>query len=55
MGNRMTNKIVKQKPLLDVNSRHFEGMIIPPEKSEEILNEIKTSIINMEHYKISSY
>ena len=55
MGNRMTNKIVKQKPLLDVNSRYFEGMIIPPEKSEEILNEIKTSIINMEHYKISSY
>ena len=47
LGNKIVNKIVKP-------SRYVEEIIIPPEKREEILRSIcKTSIIKMEHFKIS--
>ena len=37
------------KPIIDGNSRNVEEIFIAPEKREEI----KTSIIKMENYKIS--
>ena len=43
--NSYNDKIMKANPV--------EEIIIPPEKREEILNQIKTSIIRMEHFKIS--
>ena len=40
------NEIVKAKPVEEIN--------IPPEKREKTLNKLsKTSIIKMEHYKLS--
>ena len=41
IGNEIANKIVKAKPLSDENSRNTEEMVIPPEKREEILNELR--------------
>ena len=35
------DKIVKEKPVVDENSRNFEEITIPPEKREEILNELR--------------
>ena len=43
--NSYNNKIMKTNPV--------EEIIIPPEKREEMLKQIKTSIIKMEHFKIS--
>ena len=40
-----TDKIVKQEPA--------EEIIIPPEKKRRNIKQIKTSIIKMEHYKVS--
>ena len=39
--NKIANKIVKPKPAPAVNSRNVEEIIIPPEKWEEILNELR--------------
>ena len=50
LGNKIANKIVKQKPVTDENSRNVEEIIIPPEKREEILNELRKIL---EHCKIS--
>ena len=47
------NKIMETKPVTNNSSRNVEEITIPPEKREEILNKIKTSIIKIEHYKIS--
>ena len=41
IGNRIANRIVKIKPVPDVNSRSFEEIFIPPEKREYILNELR--------------
>ena len=49
LGNKITdvvtksndNLIVKQKPVIDENSRKVEEVIIPSEKREEILNKLK--------------
>ena len=46
-------KIMETKPVTNNSSRNVEEITIPPEKREEILNKIKTSIIKIEHYKIS--
>ena len=35
------NKIVKKKHVTDKNPRNFAEIIIPPEKREEILNELR--------------
>ena len=40
IGNKIPDKIVKQKAVLDENSRNIEEIIVPPEKREEILNEL---------------
>ena len=35
------DKIAKQKPVIDENSKNLEEIVIPPEKREEILNELR--------------
>ena len=32
---------MKTKPVIDENSRNVEEIIIPPEKREEVLNELR--------------
>ena len=39
--NKISDKIVKPKPVPDENSRNVEKLIIPPEKGEKILNELR--------------
>ena len=48
IGNKIADKIIKS----DKNPRNVEKAIIPPKKRKNI-KLIKTSIIKMEHYKIS--
>ena len=38
---KITGKIVKTKPVIDENPRNVEEIIIPPEKIEEVLNELR--------------
>ena len=38
IGNKFAEKNVKSKPVLDLNSRNVEEIVIPPEKRHEILN-----------------
>ena len=38
IGNKIADKTLKPKPVLDVNSRNVKEMIILPEQKEEILN-----------------
>ena len=40
-GNKIADKIVKLKPVLDANLRNVEEIVIPPEKTQEILNELR--------------
>ena len=44
IGNKIADEIVKPKPVLDENSRNIEEIIIPPEKREEILNELRQEL-----------
>ena len=41
IGNKVTVKIVKPKPVPDENSRNVEEMVIPPEKRQEISNVLR--------------
>ena len=41
VGNKIANKIVKQTPVPDKNSKNVEEIIIPPEQREEILDEVR--------------
>ena len=41
LGNKIADKIVKPKHVIDENPRNFEEIIISPEKREEILNELR--------------
>ena len=41
LGNKIADKIVIQKPVIDENPRNVEEINIPPEKREEILNELR--------------
>ena len=41
IGNKIADKIVKQKAALIENLKDVEEIIIPPEKREEILNELR--------------
>ena len=43
---------MKQKPVINENSRNVEDIIIPPKKGENI-ERIKIIIIKMEHYEIT--
>ena len=43
---------MKQKPVINENSRNVEDIIIPPEKGENI-ERIEITIIKMEHYEIT--
>ena len=38
IGNKIADKTLKPKPVLDENSRNVKEMIILPEQKEEILN-----------------
>ena len=40
-GNKIANKVAKPKHVIDENLRHVEEIIMPPEKREEILNELR--------------
>ena len=39
--NKIDNKIVKPKPVPEVNWANVEEIVIPPEKREQILNELR--------------
>ena len=41
IGNRIADKLVKPKPVLDENSKNDKEIIIPPEKREEILKKLR--------------
>ena len=41
IGSKIVDKIVKQKPVFDRNSKNVKEIIIPPEKREEILNKLR--------------
>ena len=41
IGNKIADKVVKSKHGIDENTRNVEEIIIPPEKREEILNELR--------------
>ena len=41
IGNKIAEKIVKPKHVIDENPRSVEEIITPPEKREEILNELR--------------
>ena len=40
IGNKFTDKIEQPKNVIDKNQRNVKEIIIPPEKSKEILNEL---------------
>ena len=46
IGNKIADKIVKTKPLSAEKSRNVEEIIIPPEKREGILNELRQVLEN---------
>ena len=47
VGNKTSEKIVKPKLVPEANSRNFEQLIIPPEKKQEILNDLRQSLSNI--------
>ena len=38
---KIADKVLKQKPVIDENSRNVEEIIIPPETREEMFNELR--------------
>ena len=46
IGNKIANKIVKPKLVIDENSRNVEEIIIPTEKRKKILNELRQVLWN---------
>ena len=38
IGNKIDEKSVKPKPVIDENSKNIEEIVIPPKKRQEILN-----------------
>ena len=44
IGNKIADKIAKPKHVTDENPRNVEEIIIPPEKTEEILNELRQAL-----------
>ena len=41
IGNKIADKIMKQKPVIDENSRNVEEIVTPQEKIQEIFNELR--------------
>ena len=41
IGNKIADKIIKQKPVIDENSRNVEEIVTPQEKIQEIFNELR--------------
>ena len=41
LGNKIADKVMKPKPLPAQNSGNDEEIVIPPEKQQEILNELR--------------
>ena len=50
LGNKIANKIAKPKHVTDENPRNIEEIIIPPEKREEIINEMRWNTIKYLNY-----
>lgn len=44
VGNKIANKIVKQKHIPDENSRNVKKIIIKSEQMEKILNELRQTL-----------
>ena len=44
IGNKFADKIVKPKSIYEMNSRNFEEIVTPPEKREELLNQLKQAL-----------
>ena len=44
IGNKIAEKIVKPKLVPDVNIRNVEQIVIPPEKRQEMLNELRHAL-----------
>ena len=44
IGIKIADKIVKQKPISDMNWRTFEEIVILPKKREKILNKLRQSL-----------
>ena len=53
IGNKIADKIVKQKPVIDENSRNVKEIIIPSEKKGRHIKWFKANIKKMEYYKMS--
>ena len=53
IGKKITDKFVKPKHVIDENLRNVAEITIRPEKKRKNIKQIKTSIIKLEHYKIS--
>ena len=45
IGNKISDKIVKGKPVIDENSRNIEEIVIPTEKRKKKIEQIKTIFI----------
>ena len=41
IGNKIADTILKWKPVIDENSRNVEEIVVPPEKRQEMLNELR--------------
>ena len=41
IGNKIADKIMKPKPVIDENSRNVEEIVTPQEKIQEIFNELR--------------
>ena len=41
LGNKIADKILKPKPVPDAKSRNVEEIVVPPEKRQKILNELR--------------
>ena len=40
IGNKIADKLLETKPVLESNFRNVKEIIVPPEHKEEILNEL---------------
>ena len=53
--NKIADKIVKIKHVIDENSRNIAEIIVPPEKREEILSESRQLLSKWNSIKYQSY
>ena len=55
LGNKIAEKIGNPKHMIDESLRNVKEIIIPPEKKEEILNELKQVLWKRNTIKFLSY